>query len=111
LCSCVFDHVARDIVNADHRITFRYVRHPNYLGEMMIYGSFALMVWHWLPFVVLAWVWIGLFAVNQVLTDPTYRQNARKLQKAIAEANGLSVAADLIEKSLGARERVSAAAG
>ena len=27
----------------------RYVRHPNYLGEMMIYGSFALMVWHWLP--------------------------------------------------------------
>jgi len=22
---------------------FRYVRHPNYLGEMMIYGSFALM--------------------------------------------------------------------
>jgi protein-S-isoprenylcysteine O-methyltransferase Ste14 len=90
---------------------FRFIRHPNYLGEMMIYGSFALMVWHWLPFVVLAWVWIGLFAVNQVLTDPTYRQNARKLQKAIAEANGLSVAADLIEKSLGARERVSAAAG
>ena len=30
----------------------------------MIYGSFALMVWHWLPFVVLAWVWGGLFAVN-----------------------------------------------
>jgi protein-S-isoprenylcysteine O-methyltransferase Ste14 len=59
-----FDHVARDIVNADHRITFRYVRHPNYLGEMMIYGSFALMVWHWLPFAVLAWVWIRLFAVN-----------------------------------------------
>jgi zeaxanthin glucosyltransferase len=49
--------------------------------------------------------------LNEVLTDPTYRENARKLQKAIAEANGLSVAADLIEESLGARERVSAAAG
>jgi protein-S-isoprenylcysteine O-methyltransferase Ste14 len=36
---------------------FRYIRHPNYLGEMMIYGSFALMVWHCLPFVVLAWVY------------------------------------------------------
>jgi hypothetical protein len=36
----------------------RYVRHPNYLGEMMIYGSFAMMVWHWLPVVVLAWVWL-----------------------------------------------------
>ena len=38
---------------------FRFIRHPNYLGEMMIYSSFALMVWHWLPFVVLAWVWGG----------------------------------------------------
>ena len=66
-----FGHVARDIVNADHRITFRYVRHPNYLGEMMIYGSFALMVWHWLPFAVLAWVWIGLFAVNIGLKEAT----------------------------------------
>ena len=45
---------------------YRYIRHPNYLGEMMIYGSFALMVWHWLPVVVLACVWIGLFAVNMI---------------------------------------------
>ena len=29
------------------------------------------------------------------------RDNARKLQKAIIEANGLSVAADLVEESLG----------
>jgi protein-S-isoprenylcysteine O-methyltransferase Ste14 len=43
---------------------FRYVRHPNYLGEMMIHASFTLMVWHWLPFVVLAWIWGGLFAAN-----------------------------------------------
>ena len=43
---------------------FRYVRHPNYLGEMMIYGAYALMVWHWLPPVVLAWVWLGVFTVN-----------------------------------------------
>jgi protein-S-isoprenylcysteine O-methyltransferase Ste14 len=48
---------------------FRYVRHPNYLGEMMVYGSFALMVWHWLPVVVLAWVWVGIFAVNMVLKE------------------------------------------
>jgi protein-S-isoprenylcysteine O-methyltransferase Ste14 len=48
---------------------FRYVRHPNYLGEMMIYGSFALMVWHWLPFVVLACVWAGVFAVNMIAKE------------------------------------------
>jgi protein-S-isoprenylcysteine O-methyltransferase Ste14 len=43
---------------------FRHIRHPNYLGEMLIYGSFALLVWHWLPAVVLAFVWGGVFAVN-----------------------------------------------
>ena len=48
---------------------FRHVRHPNYLGEMMIYGSFALMVWHWLPVLVLAWVWGGIFAVNMVTKE------------------------------------------
>jgi hypothetical protein len=45
---------------------YRYIRHPNYLGEIMIYGSFALMVRHWLPVVVLACVWTGLFAVNMI---------------------------------------------
>jgi protein-S-isoprenylcysteine O-methyltransferase Ste14 len=48
---------------------FRYIRHPNYLGEIMIYSSFALMVWHWLPWLVLGWVWIGVFAVNMVVKE------------------------------------------
>lgn len=48
---------------------FRYIRHPNYLGEMMIYGGFALMVWHWLPLLVLAWVWTGVFAVNMIVKE------------------------------------------
>jgi hypothetical protein len=39
--------------------------------------------------------------LDEVLNDSTYRANARKLQKAIAKANGLSVAADLVEESLG----------
>ena len=47
----------------------RYVRHPNYLGEMLIYGSFALLVWHWYPVLVLSWVWLGLFAVNMRLKE------------------------------------------
>jgi zeaxanthin glucosyltransferase len=44
---------------------------------------------------------------NEVLNNSTYRDNTRKLQKAIAEANGLSRAADLIEKSLGQSNRSS----
>lgn len=48
---------------------FKRVRHPNYLGEIMIYASFALMVGHWLPWVVLAWVWLGVFAVNMSIKE------------------------------------------
>jgi len=47
----------------------RYIRHPNYLGEMMIYGSLALLVWHWLPVLILAAVWLGVFAVNMVYKE------------------------------------------
>jgi protein-S-isoprenylcysteine O-methyltransferase Ste14 len=45
---------------------FARVRHPNYLGEMMIYGSFALVAGHWIPWLVLAWVWTGLFLPNML---------------------------------------------
>ncbi len=48
---------------------FKVVRHPNYLGEMMIYASFALMVWRWLPVAVLAAIWLFEFAVNMVLIE------------------------------------------
>lgn len=40
---------------------FRYMRHPNYLGEMLVYSAFALMVNHWLPWIVLAAVWLVVF--------------------------------------------------
>jgi protein-S-isoprenylcysteine O-methyltransferase Ste14 len=43
---------------------FRHVRHPNYTGEMMLYGSYALLVGHWIPWAILAWVWCGIFMVN-----------------------------------------------
>ena len=43
--------------------------------------------------------------LNEVLNDSTYRDNARKLRKAIAKANGLSVAADLVETSLGVTKK------
>lgn len=45
---------------------FRFVRHPNYLGEMMLYAAFALVAGHWAPWLVLAWVWGGLFVPNMI---------------------------------------------
>jgi protein-S-isoprenylcysteine O-methyltransferase Ste14 len=46
-----------------------YIRHPNYLGEMMIYASFALLVNHWLPWIVLAYWWCMIFLVNMLLIE------------------------------------------
>jgi protein-S-isoprenylcysteine O-methyltransferase Ste14 len=43
---------------------FKYIRHPNYLGEMMVYGSFALLAWHWIPAIVLAYYWGVVFSTN-----------------------------------------------
>jgi len=43
---------------------FKYIRHPNYLGEIMLYASYAMIIQHWIPWAILAWVWIGVFLVN-----------------------------------------------
>lgn len=48
---------------------FRYVRRPNYLGEMLVYGSYAILVRHWIPWVILAWIWGAVFLPNMVMTD------------------------------------------
>lgn len=45
---------------------FKYVRHPNYLGEMMVYVAYALLVQHWLPWVILAYWWTMIFLVNML---------------------------------------------
>ncbi|MBV8226398.1 MAG: DUF1295 domain-containing protein [Verrucomicrobia bacterium] len=48
---------------------FTGTRNPNYLGEIFIYVSFAIMSMHWIPFVVLgAWVF-GFFARNMLRKD------------------------------------------
>jgi len=40
------------------------MRHPNYLGEMLIYASFALMVRQWIPWVILGGIWTFVFMTN-----------------------------------------------
>jgi zeaxanthin glucosyltransferase len=39
--------------------------------------------------------------LEEVLNNPIYRDNSSSIQKAIAKKNGLSVAADLLEKAFG----------
>jgi steroid 5-alpha reductase family enzyme len=59
----VFLHFAADMqkyaelrYNPDHLITdglLARTRNINYFGELLIYGAFALLALHWLPFVIL----------------------------------------------------------
>jgi zeaxanthin glucosyltransferase len=44
--------------------------------------------------------------IDEVLKNPVYRDNARRLQKIIAKKNGLSMAADLLERSFGLSRKV-----
>lgn len=48
---------------------FSRVRHPNYLGEMMLYAAYAVLAQHWLPWAILAWVWLGIFLPNMLAKE------------------------------------------
>ena len=49
--------------------------------------------------------------VDEVVTDSSYQANAQKLRMAITQANGLSLAADLVEESLGVTTNPAARLG
>jgi MGT family glycosyltransferase len=46
--------------------------------------------------------------LDEVLINPVYRTNAKKLQCKIIEADGLTLAADVVEEALGIREKSNA---
>lgn len=48
---------------------FSRVRHPNYLGEMMLYAAYGLLVGHWIAWAILLWVWGGVFLVNMLMKE------------------------------------------
>ena len=48
---------------------FARCRNTNYLGEICIYLGFALLVQHWLPFVILALFAAGIFVPNMLKKD------------------------------------------
>jgi protein-S-isoprenylcysteine O-methyltransferase Ste14 len=55
---------------------FTYTRNPNYLGEVMIYGSYALLVNHWAGWLVVLWCWLGLFLPRMLLKDVSISRHA-----------------------------------
>jgi protein-S-isoprenylcysteine O-methyltransferase Ste14 len=64
---------------------FARSRNPNYLGETLIYTSFAMLALHWLPFVIFGAFIVGIFVPNMRKKDQslsrypefeTYRANS-----------------------------------
>lgn len=48
---------------------FARCRNTNYLGEILIYGSFAMLTQHWLPFLILFGFVAGIFVPNMLKKD------------------------------------------
>lgn len=48
---------------------FRRVRHPNYLGEMMLYAAYALLVGHWAAWTILFLIWGVEFIPNMLAKE------------------------------------------
>ncbi|MBR9866398.1 MAG: DUF1295 domain-containing protein [Oceanospirillales bacterium] len=48
---------------------FRYTRNPNYLGEIMIYSSFAYLANHWIGWVIVTYAAITTFFPNMYNKD------------------------------------------
>ncbi len=50
------------------------VRNPNYLGELMIYLSFALLAVHWLALAILALWFVAIWMPNMLKKDRSLRR-------------------------------------
>lgn len=48
---------------------FRRIRNPKYLGEMMIYFTYALVGTSYIPYLILSFIWSVLFYPNMVMKD------------------------------------------
>ncbi|MBW4693690.1 MAG: DUF1295 domain-containing protein [Lyngbya sp. HA4199-MV5] len=74
---------------------FARSRNPNYLGEILIYVSFALLAQHWLPFAILA-LFVGVVFV------PNMRKKDQSLSRYSAFADYQATSGLLLPKFFGA---------
>jgi protein-S-isoprenylcysteine O-methyltransferase Ste14 len=49
-------------------------RNPNYLGEMMLYGSFALLVDQFCGYTILLVIWLSLFMMNMAKKEASLKR-------------------------------------
>jgi len=51
---------------------FTHTRNPNYLGEMMLYGSFAIISNRTIPWVILVGVWSSIFLLMMIVKERSF---------------------------------------
>jgi protein-S-isoprenylcysteine O-methyltransferase Ste14 len=77
---------------------FARCRNTNYLGELLIYLSFALVAMHWLPYLVLAGFGFGVFLPNMRKKDESlarypgfaaYRERSGLLLPSFQQGSGV----------------------
>ena len=49
-------------------------RNPNYFGEILVYGSFGIMIGNWISWGILVFIWLTVFNLNIYLKDVTSLQ-------------------------------------
>ena len=55
---------------------FAHIRHPNYLGEILIYSAFNLLSGHWIPWMLCLCVWLQLFLPNMLNKERSMSRHA-----------------------------------
>ncbi len=76
---------------------FSRSRNPNYLGEILIYLSFAMLAQHWLPFVILGIFAALVFVPNMLKKDQSLSRYPEFI--AYKERSGLLLPKLFISKS------------
>jgi protein-S-isoprenylcysteine O-methyltransferase Ste14 len=52
----------------------KHTRNPNYLGEIMIYGSFILLVNDWISYISVMQVWVVLFTLRMYAKERSFQK-------------------------------------
>ena len=55
---------------------FARTRNPNYLGEILLYLSFAILTGNTISYAILITIWCTLFALNMICKDRSLRRKA-----------------------------------
>ena len=53
---------------------FARTRNPNYLGEMMLYSSFATLTNHWISYSIILWAFLTIFPARMFQKEISLKQ-------------------------------------